>query len=269
MSDVLVTAAGAGAATVSAVSAMPGTTAHRYAVYFAPPGDLHRFGGRWLGRDADSGQPVDGAGVHPIDDPRHGEWTRAPAHYGLHATLKAPFRLAQDTHPAMLDHAARAFARRRQPFTVPLALRRLRGFLALCLDADADARAHMHALADDAVREFDVFRAAPTPAELARRRPEELGAEARRMLDAWGYPYAFETFIFHITLTGLLDVPTLDAALIAARAAMGSLLATPFDVNAVSVFVQPREGADFVVARHYGFDGSTRDGAGAHWLGGA
>jgi hypothetical protein len=44
------------------------------------------------------------------------------------------------------------------------------------------------------------------------------------------------------------------------------LLETPLHVDGISVFVQPEPGADFVVARHFGFDGTTIDGAGAPYL---
>ena len=124
----------------------------------------------------------------------------------------------------------------------------------------------MNALASAAVADLDAFRAPPEPAELARRQPQRLSPAQREMLDRWGYPYAFETFTFHITLTGQLD----DTAMRAAQAQLDALenaaLQCPMPVNAVSLYVEPEPGADFVVARHYGFDGTTRDGAGAQFL---
>lgn len=237
--------------------------AYRYAIYLNPAAPFREFGARWLGRCADTGAVL--ARTAPGDG-RIARWTEAPAHYGLHATLKAPFRLAEGRTPAELDAAMRAFARDRQPFAAPLALRNLRGFLAWCLGSDAGANARMHALADAAVRELDAFRAPPTSAELARRKPGQLGEAARRMLDAWGYPYAFETFIFHITLTGLLDQAAQADAVAMLQTASGTLLHTPMQVRDVSLFVQPAPDAPFVTARHYGFDGSTADGVGAAML---
>ena len=87
------------------------------------------------------------------------------------------------------------------------------------------------------------------------------------MLDAWGYPYVFGTFVFHITLTGMLDAASQRAASAQLEAASGKLLQAPLLVDRISVFVQPAQGEDVVVARHYGFDGSTADGAGAAYLG--
>lgn len=240
-------------------------SAHRYAIYLAPAEPFRSFGAQWLGRDADTGAAL------PLPQgiaERPAAWVKAPAHYGLHATLKPPFRLAQGTDAAMLDGAMRAFAATRQPFGAPLTLRALRGFLAWCLDdADGEGGRRMHALADACVTEFDRFRAPPTEAEIARRNPARLSLAQRRHLDAWGYPYVFDTFTFHITLTGMLDAAGEAAAFDMLSAAGGRLLEQPLHVDGVSVYVQSQAGADFVAARHYRFDGTTVDGAGAAWLG--
>jgi hypothetical protein len=193
----------------------------------------------------------------------------APAHYGLHATLKPPFRLAAGTDGPMLDAAARDFAHGVDAFHARLTLRALRGFLAWCLDDGTESHEgarQMHALADGCVLAFEPFRAPPTEAELRKRKPDQLSAAQRRMLEAWGYPYVFETFTFHITLTGMLDAAAEAAALAQLAPASQQLCSAPMHVDGIAVFVQPEPGADFLVARHYGFNGSTRDGAGAAWL---
>lgn len=238
--------------------------AHRYAIYLAPAEPYRSFGSQWLGRDADTDMPLALPG--PMA-PRPSRWIEAPAHYGLHATLKPPFRLAEGTDAAMLDAAAREFALSRPAFRAALALRALRGFVAWCLaEQDGEGVRQMHALADACVRDFDRFRAPATPAEVARRKPEGLTPPQRQMLQAWGYPYVFDTFTFHITLTGMLDAGEQQAALARLSSAAGGLLASPLAVDAISVFAQPEPGAPFVAARHYGFDGVTRDAVGAEYL---
>ena len=235
--------------------------AYRYAIYLSPSGPLHSFGSQWLGRDADTGATL----TPPPDMPAApADWVRAPAHYGLHATLKPPFRLADGANGAMVDAAARDLARRQAPFDAPLALRALRGFVAWGL-ADGGSPP-VQALADACVRAFDPLRAPPSAQELARRAPEQLSDAEQRMLEAWGYPYVFGAFVFHITLTGMLDAVGQRAAMAQLEAAGGKLLQTPMQVDRISVFVQPAPGEDFVVARHYGFYGSTADGAGAAYL---
>lgn len=239
------------------------TPAYRYALYLAPTGAWGELGRRWLGRCENTGAMLSRP---PGSDPRIDAWTRAPRRYGLHATLKAPFRLHEGLQPAALDQAVQHFALAQQPFDIALQCASLRGFLAWCI-ADDEARDRMNALANAAVTALDTFRAPPTAAELARRQPERLGPLERRMLHRWGYPYAFETFTFHMTLTSQLDPATSSQA----RALIEALSETvplhaPMPVQAVSLYVEPEPGADFVVARHYGFDGTTRDGAGARFL---
>lgn len=237
-------------------------TAYRYALYFAPVGAWRELGRQWLGRCEDSDTPL--PRTNDVDT-RSDDWTRAPRRYGLHATLKAPFQLRDGQAPAALDEAVRAFAMQQQPFGIPLRSEPLRGFLAWRID-DKHAQSRMNALANAAVVELDAFRAPPSPADLARRRPERLGHAQRQMLERWGYPYAFETFTFHITLTGELDDDALRAAQTQIEALSSPLMRRPMPVQAVSLYVEPEPGANFIVARHYRFDGTTRDGVGALYL---
>ncbi|OZI67116.1 DUF1045 domain-containing protein [Bordetella genomosp. 11] len=237
--------------------------AYRYAVYLAPAGAWREFGRAWLGRDEESGQRLPRARE---EDPRLDAWTDAPRHYGLHATLKPPFRLRPGTTATGLDEAVRALARMQKPFHIALTLRALRGFLAWCLPDDAGTHARVRALADRVVRDLDPYRAPSTPAEIARRRPEQLTLPQQRMLAEWGYPYVFDTYTFHITLTGNLGATELDHAEELLRARAGRALDGAMPVEAITVYVQPRPDDPFIVARHYGFDGTVRDAAGARYM---
>ncbi|TVQ39233.1 MAG: hypothetical protein EA356_01915, partial [Geminicoccaceae bacterium] len=73
--------------------------AHRQAIYFAPAPttDLHRFASAWLGRDAYTGEVLSQPLVEGIRAERLHALTASPRRYGFHATLKAPFRLADGT----------------------------------------------------------------------------------------------------------------------------------------------------------------------------
>ncbi|MBV7484157.1 DUF1045 domain-containing protein [Bordetella sp. BOR01] len=238
--------------------------AYRYALYLAPVGAWRELGQRWLGRCADTGATL----FRPAGtDARQDAWTQAPRRYGLHATLKPPFRLRPGTRAADLDQAVRALAKGRDAFGIPLRREPLRGFLAWCID-DARASRRMNALADAAVAELDTFRAPPSASELARRAPRSLSPAQRQMLERWGYPYVFDTYTFHITLTGQLDASGLAAADTRLEALGSPALQAPMPVHAISLYVEPEAGADFIVARHYGFDGTCRDGAGARFVAG-
>jgi 2'-5' RNA ligase len=236
--------------------------AYRYAVYLAPTDPWRNVGRKWLGRCEESGQSLS---RHPDVDSRLDEWTREPRRYGLHATLKPPFRLIEGKNPADLDRAVRAFASEQKPFGLTLKCENLRGFLAWCA-ADKRGQMRIKALGNAAISELDHFRAPATPAELARRQPEKLTDEEREMLTRWGYPYAFDTFTFHITLTGQLEESVLPIAQKQISALSTPAMQAPMPVNAISIYVQPELGAEFIVARHYGFDGHTRDGAGVEFL---
>ncbi|MGE8689810.1 MAG: DUF1045 domain-containing protein [Achromobacter sp.] len=238
--------------------------AHRYALYLAPTGPWLEHGSRWLGRCAETGQmlaPLPGQAEYPR------EWTQAPRHYGLHATLKPPFRLRPGARPQDVDAAARRLAAGGRPFTLALECEPLRGFLAWRIaDADTAGRARIQALADAAVRDLDPLRAPPTPEETARRQPQSLTPEQQAMLARWGYPYVFDTYTFHITLTGKLDAEALARARAGIAAFADPLRGRAMEVPGVSVYVQAAPGADFVAARHYRFDGACVDAAGAACL---
>ncbi len=238
--------------------------AHRYALYLAPTGPWRDLGSRWLGRCADTG-----AALPPLPGQPEAaqDWTRAPRHYGLHATLKPPFRLRAGAQPQDVDAAARGLADAHSGFAIQLDCEPLRGFLAWRIaDQDAGGRARIHALAADAVRGLDDLRAPLTADELARRQPHALPPEQQAMLARWGYPYVFDTFTFHITLTGKLEGAALEQAQRAIAAFADPLRGQAMPVTGVSVYVQPETGADFIAARHYGFDGTQADAAGAAYL---
>lgn len=211
----------------------------RYAIYFVPTSDdpLWAFANRWLGRDPETGAVFD-CDTAIVGDPRR---------YGFHATLKPPFALAQGKSEADLVAALAEFARRTAPFDVPdMRVAKLGRFLAIVPGTHAPA---LHALADACVREFDHFRAPADEAELAKRRKGGLTAREDEHLVRWGYPYVFDTFRFHMTLSGRLDAATatrLEAELATATADM---LKRPLAVREIALFVEPHAGADFALTR--------------------
>jgi len=63
----------------------------------------------------------------------------------------------------------------------------------------------LEAHAGDVVEHFDTFRAPLTQADIEKRNPASLSENQRRLLDRWGYPYVFDEFRFHLTLTNNLE----------------------------------------------------------------
>ena len=172
----------------------------RYALYWLPaPGSrLEAFGRAVLGIDTVSGDAV----AHPAGLRDLAAVTAGARVYGFHATLKAPLRLAAGTTEADLVAAARDLATAHPPVAVgPLAVAALGPFLALVPESPPPGLA---LLAAECVAALDRFRAPLTEAERAKRRPDRLGPRGRALLDRWGYPYVFEAFRFHMTLTDAL-----------------------------------------------------------------
>ncbi len=213
----------------------------RVAIYWAPAlhDPLHALGSAWLGRDAETG-----AALRQPDLPDIAELTAEARRYGLHATLKAPFRLA--TNYAALRADALALAARTRPFALPpLALADLGGFL--CLRESAPC-ADLQAFGDACVRDLDAHRAPPTPEEIARRNPARLTPRQRALLDRWGYHYVLDEWWFHVTLSRRLTPAERAAVEPALLAHLGDAPALPRRVTELCLFTQATPAAPFLIA---------------------
>ncbi len=89
----------------------------RYAIYLAPePHEpLWLFGSAWLGYDAATRADVKHPVLSEIAPQAIREATAHPRLYGLHVTLKAPFRLADGIAPDELQRAVQDLAQRHDP----------------------------------------------------------------------------------------------------------------------------------------------------------
>lgn len=213
----------------------------RYALYFAPDaGAFAEAAASWLARDA-----VSGADVVPID-PALWPLTQSARRYGFHATLKAPFRLAEGQDADSLIAAMDAFADRTMAVTLDgLHVAQLEGFLALIPQGDTAA---LNAFAAGVVRAFEPFRAPLTQADIARRNPARLTERQRAYLDQWGYPHVMEEFQFHMTLTDRLTDAQAAWVLPLARATFAPHLRGPVMIDALTLFV---EGSDGLFHHHH------------------
>lgn len=215
---------------------------HRVALYYAPLLDdpLHRAAATWLGRDAGAGADLTQPDIAGIE-----ETTREPRLYGFHATLKPPMRLADGCTWDDVLAATSALADRIAPFDLPrLSVQDLFGFLAL---RETTPCAPLQALADACVQQLDRLRAPPPHDELARRRRANLTAQQDANLMRWGYPYVFDTWFFHMTLTRRLDAREKRRFMPAAEAYFADAIATPRRLSDVCLFTQPEPGAPFVI----------------------
>jgi len=187
----------------------------RYALYFVPEPSttLAVLGSALLGRESETGAVIPQPDLPDFSLKDLRALTVDARRYGLHATLKAPFFLKPGITEYELLGFANDFVMGRQAFVLPgLTVQRIGSFFALApsdkTQAEQDAIRHVNTLAADIVTLFDPFRAAPTAEEIARRNPQALNERQRALFAEWGYPYVFDEYRFHITLTDKL----LDAA---------------------------------------------------------
>ncbi len=221
------------------------TDAPRYAIYYAPrpASALWRFGSAVIGYDA-----ADGMRSRMLVPDGHApeawfELTREPRRYGFHATLKAPFTLAEgrteDELLAMLRNAAVNLGR--VPPLMP-AVKTVASFVAV---VPTENTAALDALAYAVVATFEPFRAPLTSQDRERRLQSPLTPRQIENLDRFGYPYVGEDFRFHMTLTGSLHVDMRE----------------PVRAELERLFARETGGDDIVVDRLCVFKQERRDGA--------
>jgi putative phosphonate metabolism protein len=221
----------------------------RYAIYYTPPADdpLTRRAAQWLGRDAFTGEGLAQPIVEAFSEAAFADLTADPRRYAFHATLKAPFELAGNRAEDELLAAFEDFAAATPAFTLPqLVVGQLGRFFAL---VPAAPNAELQMLADDCVSRFDVFRAALDERDIARRNPERLSPPQRQNLLDWGYPYVFEEFRFHMTLTAQVDPEDQPAMRAAIDSWFAGLVPAPRPVEHLALFVEPARGVPFTL-RH-------------------
>jgi putative phosphonate metabolism protein len=230
---------------------------HRYAVYFAPsPASLWWDAGcRWLGRDAARGTACPQPRIAGVAPEVLSKITAKARRYGFHATLKAPFRLADGASEAALLALAQSFCATQEPVILDgVRVQALGSFLALRPAAPADA---IGALAMRCVRAFDVLRAPLDEAELARRRQARLSERQEALLAQWGYPYVDTEFRFHMTLTDSLARLDGDVAGRIRAAAEDHFSAPcasePMAVDGLAIFREAAAGAPLSLWRRIGF----------------
>lgn len=213
------------------------TGSPRYAIYYAPAAGtaLDRFGARVLGYDAWTGQDI------AFDDiveavPDWRELTKDARKYGFHATLKAPFRLADDSGEDALRAACAAFAATARP--LPLirpVVDAIGGFIAVI---PGEPSPELQRFAADCVRAFEPFRAPMTPEDRMRRKPEHMAPRQVEYLDRWGYPYVMDEFRFHMTLTCRLDAARRALILAMLRERFARLALAQLAIDRIALFRQ-------------------------------
>ncbi|MCV6598280.1 MAG: DUF1045 domain-containing protein [Mangrovicoccus sp.] len=220
----------------------------RFAVYYLPPeGDFADFGAAWLGWDMVAGAPCPHPDLPGLPKPI-ATLTQKPRRYGFHATIKAPFHLAEGCSPDGLDASLAGLCTRLAPVQIDgLTLSTMGGCAALIPQGDVTA---LNALAAEVVRGLDEFRAPAGAVELARRRLRHLSERQEANLMAWGYPYVMDEFGFHITLTGSMKPALAKAVKETLTPVLDDLLPRPLMIDALSLVGQDSEGFFHLIHRY-------------------
>jgi putative phosphonate metabolism protein len=217
----------------------------RYALYFTPEAgtELATLGDTWLGRSAATGKTIEQPDFSGLPGSDLARFTGPARRYGFHGTLKAPFRLREDASEAALVDAVRSFASDMPAFDIPaLKVDLLEGFLALTPDGPAD---ELNSFANRVVEHFEPFRDELSEREIERRNPDRLSsAELKNML-RWGYPYVFDLFRFHMTLSTRLPEADAPRVMSAATQYFAPVLDGSVPVRTLALFVEPEPGAPF------------------------
>jgi putative phosphonate metabolism protein len=219
-------------------------SAPRYAIFFVPAPEtrLYQTGAALIGYDVYTGEP------RPFPDGLalgHDEWralTSEPRVYGFHATLKAPFRLAPGRSADELTAQLATFAAGRAPVAIVPAVGTIGGFAAVI---PVESSAALNRLAADCVRAFEAFRAPLSEDERRRRLASPLSARHKENLERWGYPYVFDDFRFHMTLTGRIAPASHDPVLACLRDTLGAIEGHALAVDRVALLCQPERDTPF------------------------
>ncbi len=220
----------------------------RYALYFTPPaGDaLTRLGSSWLGRNALTGEDVAQPELEDVTARQLHALTVDPRRYGFHATLKAPFHLAEGRTEEELRDAFSEFCERMPAFDLPaLQVETLGAFVALTPSAPLEA---LDVFAASCVETFEPFRAPLSQANMERRRASGLNSRQDAFLQRWGYPYVFEEFRFHMTLSSKIsESAEIEALSRNARQYFAPVTQEPTSLATVAIFAEPEPGAPFTM----------------------
>lgn len=219
----------------------------RYALYFTPPADdpLIRSAAAWLGRDAFSGESLAVEETGPFPAEAFAALTEDPRRYGFHATIKAPFELAEGQSEDALVERYREFCASCSAFDIPsIVVGQLGPFFALI---PAETHPPLQDFAAAVVEAFEPFRAPLSEADIARRKPERLSEAQRAHLLRWGYPYVMEEFRFHMTLTGPIEPTQAETMRQLTTARFAAFTDKPLRISGLALFVERERGAPFTV----------------------
>jgi hypothetical protein len=153
-------------------------------------------------------------------------------------------RLAEGADAASLRDAVEGFVSAQPPISIGrLTVSEIGGFVAL---VPAEQSPVLTGFAGRCVDEFDLFRAPLNPDERAERLQGGLTPYQQQMLDTYGYPYVFEEFRMHLTLSDELEDHMRIRLRRAAEEWFAPVLVQEFMLDRLSIFEEKVLGEPFV-----------------------
>jgi len=223
----------------------------RCAIYFVPPPDdpLTVAAAQWLRRDAYTGAGI-ATEIEGLTERDHAFLTALPRRFGFHATLKAPFHLADGRSVHELERQMTRFCNTVAPLSIKTRIALVDSIFAIVpVKADPD----LDMLAARVVTEFDAFRSQLTEIDIARRDVSRLTGRQLANLMNWGYPHVFDQFRFHMTLTGPIDHLERDHVMTVLDRHFGALGSGPLEIGQMVLTVEPEPHAPFIVHSSHRF----------------
>jgi hypothetical protein len=102
----------------------------------------------------------------------------------------------------------------------------------------------LNALAAAFVEGLDLLRAVEARDEV-KWPPAKLSSRQNELLEAWGYPYVFDQYRFHMTLTDAIPAQLAGTVRDALRRAASSVVGKPLTIDAVVVVEETEPTAPF------------------------
>ena len=216
----------------------------RYGIYYVPARDtpLAEFGSAILGYDLERGTERERRNVPGLAEGQLARLTGRARRYGFHATLKSPFALLADRSRIDVLKLAADIADRCPAVEISgLEVAMLGDFVAL---TPQRASPELNALAAAFVEGLDLLRAVQ-PRDETRWPPARLSSRQSELLDTWGYPYVFDQYRFHMTLTDRIPAQLAAPIRDALRGAAADVVGKPLTIDAVVVVEESEPTAPF------------------------
>ncbi|MGL1930737.1 MAG: DUF1045 domain-containing protein [Desulfotalea sp.] len=225
----------------------------RYAIYFSPSSQsqLGQFGEMWLGRNAKELRINGWSCPDDCTSDQHSSLVKTPHHYGFHATIKAPFELNKNTDCEALTAAVKEFCRVCTPFSLGnLALCKIRTFLALVPIVPCPELLNLH---KELIYSLESFRTPIKEYDRLRYAKRNLSKDEKINLETFGYPYIFDFFRFHLTLTRSMVSEEEDSLYIILKNLWANYQEDQIIFDRVSIFSQQNREMPFVELNSFPF----------------